>query len=436
MVFLLLVHLGLLLAEPNTHEALVIQVGKTTSLTVDPEKDIRVANGQVIRVLEDGSTTLHIHGAEVGSTDLAVGSKSWRVHVVSSATLDFYHQLPPLLLNMTGPKLKLDQGQVQIHGELIRTYDYQRIQRLALEHQATFTLHAKLWPGVRKFITHEITSLSQKRRWPKPTFKENPMRALFPKKMQVQPADLEAELGPRGIMAVYDENQVEFLPLVRAHVILAEVSKNFDRTLGVKWPSAYEGQILPVTQMKQPLLVQLQAMESGGLGQILASPRLLVRSGSQAEFLAGGEIPIRISGYRTKEVVWKQHGVVLKLQPHADDSGHISLKLETEISLLDAGNSVDGIPALKTHRVQSHFDLQSGATVALSGLMRQDWGKTREGLPALRRLPVLGLLFSSQSYLDHKSEFVVFVTPEVVRPDQLNDTFSLPERHRDNSTPP
>jgi pilus assembly protein CpaC len=186
----------------------------------------------------------------------------------------------------------------------------------------------------------------------------------------------------------------------------------------VRWPAEYQAQVLPkFSAGPEPLLATLRALEARGRAQILASPNLLCRSGSEAKFHAGGEFPIRIFSRNSRDVIWKQHGVLLRVRPRADFQGAISLELETEVSLLDMAGAVDGIPALKSNSVRSHFDLPGRRTIALSGLLRQEIGDARDGLPYLMNLPVLGRLFSSAQYLKRQSELVIFVTPEIHVPE-------------------
>ncbi len=108
-------------------------------------------------------------------------------------------------------------------------------------------------------------------------------------------------------------------------------------------------------------------------------------------------------------------------------SGAMSLEIETEVSIIDSGNAIEGIPAMKTNRVKSHFDLSGRKTIALSGLLRDELNLGRSGIAGLASLPILGALFRSQSYLQQKSELVIFVTPEVVLPEAAGDPVHLPE---------
>jgi pilus assembly protein CpaC len=95
----------------------------------------------------------------------------------------------------------------------------------------------------------------------------------------------------------------------------------------------------------------------------------------------------------------------------------MSIEIETEVSALDTAHSYEGVPSIVTNRMQTHFDLTKSRTIALSGLIKSDVGKSSSGLPGLSSLPILGPLFSSKDFRDDRSELMIFVTPEVMKPD-------------------
>ena len=60
----------------------------------------------------------------------------------------------------------------------------------------------------------------------------------------------------------------------------------------------------------------IELLQEEGVARILAQPKLVTRSGSKAEFLAGGEIPIPIrDNDGALSVTFKQVGVILKCNP-------------------------------------------------------------------------------------------------------------------------
>ena len=52
----------------------------------------------------------------------------------------------------------------------------------------------------------------------------------------------------------------------------------------------------------------------------------------------------------------------------------------------------------------------------MTGLLRETYNQTVNGVPGLMKLPVLGSLFKSRDFLRKQTELVVFVTPYIVNP--------------------
>lgn len=201
--------------------------------------------------------------------------------------------------------------------------------------------------------------------------------------------------------------------MVRVHIVIAEVSKSYRKNLGLQWQNQMEYQLLPTNQSQLQLSTALQALEQKGEGQILASPHLLCRSGQKAEFLAGGEFPLKVFQYKQQDVIWKRYGILLSFEPQVGANDTILMKLTTEVSAIDPSQAVNGIPGLKTNRIQTHFQMKPQQTLLLSGLIKENKGHDTESLPYLSAIPILGHLFKSHNFLNQKSELLIFVQPEI-----------------------
>lgn len=370
---------------------------------------------------------LVLTGRKVGETHLTIGTQNHVVQVIAPETEQFRQELLPTLARMKGLYAIYHNGRLQITGQLLRFADWENIAILARERQASYDFVAHPLRVVGEQALSHFAKLAKLSGIPTPRLIASPELTLsLPAGSDAYLKMTEKTFSPYGIDVRVTPSQVRLMPLVRTKVVLAELSHESSQTFGLKWPGGYQAKVLPEFQ-PEDLSVQLNALETKGLGKILASPNLLCRSGSTADFLAGGEFPVRTSKIFAGEVMWKQHGVVLKVKPIADASGAISLDIETEVSLLDKANAVENVPALKTNRVHSHFDIAGRKTIALSGLLREDWGLNREGISGLASIPILGALFSSRSFQEHKSELVIFVTPEVILPEADGDELKLPE---------
>lgn len=407
-------------------ETLVLSPGHWALQGATGRVPISVSDGAIVHVRDLGAK-IKILGRKIGHADIRVGTRSIEVEVISENEYRLFQSLTDTLEGMRGLEITVDgsapkNSRLRIRGKLLRIQDWLTLEKIARDSRAFYLFEAQ--------IENELAETMRK------TLKARLREAFLPDlSIQLVPRaeatlasdtrdlpDLKSRaervLGPFGFRLSVSAAALSLEPMVRVKLMVAEFKKNLMRKLGVQWPASAEARLLPETSFPGGLLVNVNAVEDSGLGKVLASPTLLCRSGKEAQFLAGGEIPIKIVNFKVQDIVWKKYGVLLKIKPRADHSGRMSIAIETEVSMIDTANAVDGIPGLLTNRIESHFDLASPRTIVLSGLIKKDWGDTTTGLPGLGRLPILGPLFSSRSYRDNQTELVVFVTPEVASLEQ------------------
>lgn len=415
------------IALPTSAAELWLKVGETRNLPASPEATIRIGTRGIVRAIDSG-TGVKIVGLKPGATSLLIDDSSYLVRVSYSSEKDFALSLRRAVGQMMGLKIHVDQKQIAVTGTLLRFADWLHLAELAQRSGGEYAFRAHPLPDVADQAMAHLRGLASKNGFPVVRFSlaGGNFRVHIPKGAQSLKAAVERVYKPYGITVDVSGADLAIAPLIRTRVILAEVSKSYSQEIGVQWPGEYKAQVIPRFKDSEGLMLTLRALEAQGHAQILASPTLLCRSGSQAQFHAGGEFPIRIFSRTARDVLWKQHGVILNVKPQADFQGAMSIEIETEISLLDMAHAVDGVPALKKNRVKSQFDLPGKRTIALSGLLRQELGESKEGLPFLTGLPVLGPLFSSQKFLNHQTELVVFVTPEIHTPES-DEPLQMPE---------
>jgi pilus assembly protein CpaC len=167
----------------------------------------------------------------------------------------------------------------------------------------------------------------------------------------------------------------------------------------------------------------IEALKTRGLFRSLAEPNLLALEGTEASFLAGGEIPVPVpqgGTSNTVTIVFKEFGIRLRFTPRVTIAGNIRLDVAPEVSSLDYSNAVQFsgflIPALRTRRADTEIELRPGQTFAIAGLMDNTLQNNRTRIPFLGDLPILGPLFRSRDATQNRTELLVLVTPQVVEP--------------------
>lgn len=162
------------------------------------------------------------------------------------------------------------------------------------------------------------------------------------------------------------------------------------------------------------LNAQLNLLEQQGRATTLAEPQLSARNGSKASFTAGGEIPYSVQTRDGLTVAFKEYGVKLDITPRVDHRGVIRATIRAEVSSIDGSVSTPSGPALLTRKTDTEFNLRSGETMVLAGLLQREVTSNIDKVPLLGDIPVLGALFRSKRYQNRETEMVVFVTPTVV----------------------
>lgn len=162
----------------------------------------------------------------------------------------------------------------------------------------------------------------------------------------------------------------------------------------------------------------INLLQTNGIARVLAQPKLVTKSGSKAEFLAGGEIPIPING-RDGEITveFKQVGVILDFEPVADPDGFISTKINVEVSAVDESVTVRDIPGFTSRKTNMEMNVQTGQTMVISGMLQAEDSKAISKVPGLGSIPIIGELFKSRSFQESTTELVIFVTPYLIDPD-------------------
>ena len=160
----------------------------------------------------------------------------------------------------------------------------------------------------------------------------------------------------------------------------------------------------------------LSALKERGRLRTISTPKLLAMEGHEAETVVGTNIGFRVTTtvnqVTTESIEFLESGIILKVTPTVDRSGRILLDIHPEVS---AGTvSDDGIPSKTTTQVSTRMLVPDGKTVFLGGLIKHSINNTREGVPGLGDLPIIGGLFSNNSKNISSSEIVVLITPRIV----------------------
>lgn len=405
---------GLIFSCLTQAKELVVSLGEPYEVKTKPSLTIWIEDGKMLQANPQGSR-LFLKGRQEGMTTMRIGSETFKVHILHPEKKDTFMELQKTLSSIIGLSPQISEGELTVSGNLYRFEEWQHLADKLQKTSITFQIKVKMSPQLQKISQSHFAVLFEKAKIPPQAIVFEPAPEVRVSGSDIILKKYQQLLRPYGVKVIKDDQSIDVAPTIKVQITVAEVSKDLTRKHGIAWPGDFKATLLKApSSLVSSLELDLQALESTGEGKILASPNIICRSGKEAEFLAGGEFPIKVMNYKVHDIIWKKYGILLKVKPKADTSGRMSIALETEVSRVDESRKIDDVPAILTNRVSSHFDLTGPQTIALSGLLKDENINQSQGLPGLANIPILGALFSSKNFKENKTELIIFVRPSIM----------------------
>ena len=105
----------------------------------------------------------------------------------------------------------------------------------------------------------------------------------------------------------------------------------------------------------------------------------------------------------------------LLVEPATQGQGKIVLRIRVESSNLGPPLPPDGIPEELRRVVDTDVVVADGETAVLGGLLRESRSRSGSGVPVLRSIPIIGLLFGKRVDEREGEELVVLITPRLLQ---------------------
>jgi general secretion pathway protein D len=238
------------------------------------------------------------------------------------------------------------------------------------------------------------------------------------------------------LIAANDRKPAEIM----LNVEILEVDRTKEDKLGLDYGNAITAQ-LPKVSFKQLVngsvladksvvtfpTVTLNYLKSDAGARTLSNPRVRTIDGQPAKIHVGDRVPLQSASIQDatgqSRILYEYQDIGIKLDVlpkyHLDDS--IFVDLNIEVSALGRNIGTEEAPAYEigTRNVHTTMILREGETAVLAGLISDDEQKSLDGLPALASTSIVGHLFSTTYYKDEKTDLLLTITPQLVRPQSL-----------------
>lgn len=244
--------------------------------------------------------------------------------------------------------------------------------------------------------------------------------------------------------------QLDTRPLqVLIEVLIAEISRDRQLNLGVDLTVPeqesdeaglrFEGQLLGTGPSDFAVRLQqlggleaevvIRALAADADVTILSRPLILAQNNQEARILVGSERPfIQLfralptdAAVRDQVVQFRDVGTQLHIRPTINPDGYVTLDLLQEVSAATTETQF-GAPVISTREAETRLLVRDGHTVILGGLVDEQEEQVRSGIPLLKDIPVLGVLFGSTRKRRINTELFLVITPHVLQSDEDMDS--------------
>ena len=171
------------------------------------------------------------------------------------------------------------------------------------------------------------------------------------------------------------------------------------------------------TKLKQ-LTVNIDALTELNMASVVQNPRVSVRSGNQAtltlredRYVEQSQSGITGTSFQLSPI---SAPITLTVTPTTANNNTIDLTIDAtlqEFVEMDDGYD-DGQLAfiVESNEVNTDVNIKNGETYIIGGLIKEDKTKVRNGIPILKDIPLLGLLFSKVQDAIMYTELVIYIT--------------------------
>jgi type IV pilus assembly protein PilQ len=161
--------------------------------------------------------------------------------------------------------------------------------------------------------------------------------------------------------------------------------------------------------------IALSALETQGEGKIISHPQITTQNNMEANIIQGRQIPVQTVANFTVTTRYVNAALELKATPQITAEGTIIMKVEIQNNAADFANLVNGIPPITTQSASTTIMVPDGGTTVIGGIYRTEDSITREKVPFLNQIPILGGLFRNFARTKTSRELLIFITPRIVK---------------------
>ena len=160
------------------------------------------------------------------------------------------------------------------------------------------------------------------------------------------------------------------------------------------------------------LKAEITALELLGMGKTISNPKIFTLDNQTATITQGEEIPYASSSAEGSDTSFKEAALKMTVTPSIIGDGNVLLDIKVNNDTPNRSNPGD--PAINKMEISTKLLIADGDIVVIGGIKKNQVTDSKQQMPGVGDVPIVGNLFKGKSKTDNMDELLVFIAPRVL----------------------
>ena len=150
-----------------------------------------------------------------------------------------------------------------------------------------------------------------------------------------------------------------------------------------------------------------------GMGKTISNPKVFTLDNQVATVTQGEEIPYQTPSDGTTSTSFKEAALKLEVTPSIIGDGNVLLSIQVNNDTPNRSVAGDE-PPINKMEIVTKLLVADGDIVVIGGIKKNVLSKSKDQVPAIGNMPVIGNLFKGTENSDNLDELLVFIAPRIL----------------------
>lgn len=173
--------------------------------------------------------------------------------------------------------------------------------------------------------------------------------------------------------------------------------------------------------------IVVQALQTDSRARVMSAPRLLVNDNATGSLTNTAQEPYEsFNSFDTGSSSstfggFVDAGTTFEVTPRISNGDHLAVEYKIELSSFGDRSIADLPPPRNQNSLASEITIPDGHTIVSGGIRTSNESVSRDGVPILGDIPLLGQLFRNDRESSGESTIFVFIKPTILRNERFED---------------